>query len=169
MPCGARTTRDLLEQMSDQRKQHCSSKRSTLASSSKRARLAPLICPASSRELEGGTPGGGRGVSYFLLPPKPDEPLKKYLQCKDSAGSSGQAPERGFGYRSAMAEQADAYSWVKISDVWVCWGRLTIQNVVALYQSYKRMSRVWLSVASSSRYRHQRGCSEQRPERSQRR
>ena len=43
-------------------------------------------------------PGGGWGVSYFLLPPKPDEPLKKYLQDRDSAGSSGQAPEVWFGW-----------------------------------------------------------------------
>ena len=62
-----------------------------------------------------------------------------------------------------MAEQADANSGVRISDVWCCWGRLTILSVVALYQSSKGMSRVWLSVASSSRYCHRRGCSEQRP------
>ena len=30
-------------------------------------------------------------VSYLLLPPKPDKPLKKYLQDRDSAWSSGLA------------------------------------------------------------------------------
>ena len=36
-------------------------------------------------------PGGGRGVSCFLLPPKPDKPLKKHQQGWESAWSSGLA------------------------------------------------------------------------------
>ena len=65
-------------------------------------------------QLDGGTPGGGWEVSGYLLPPKPDKPLKKRLQVRDSAGSSGQAPEDGYdGQRAWVAGQLTQVPWSK--------------------------------------------------------
>jgi hypothetical protein len=41
-------------------------------------------------------PGGGRGVSWLLLPPKPDKPLKNHCKQAVQRWSSGQAQDRRF-------------------------------------------------------------------------
>jgi hypothetical protein len=51
------------------------------------------FCPVSLQSSAEALPGGGRGVSCLLLPPKPDKPLKKHQQVWDSARSSGLARE----------------------------------------------------------------------------
>jgi hypothetical protein len=58
-----------------------------LASSARSSHLR--FCPASLWSSAEALPGGGRGVSCLLLPPKPDKPLKKHQQGWDSAGAAG--------------------------------------------------------------------------------
>ena len=47
------------------------------------AHLSSDALGAQQGHLKARLPGGGRGVSWFLLPPKPDKPLKN--RCKQAA------------------------------------------------------------------------------------
>ena len=97
-------------------------------------------------------PGGGRGVSWLLLPPKPDKPLKNHCKQAGQRWSSGQAQDRrflGMDGRSVLLWRRRFSGIAVDGGIW-CGG--TFDTCVAVDQICKWMAADRLDSIATRRY-----------------